>query len=119
MAKYALMLPHRPDRYQGLSEDEYMNIIKDYIAWVEDMSAKGIYQGGHKLTDHPGKSLTANGSGIEVHDIPAVEITELLGGLMVIEAGGWDEAINIARTCPHLIHNERIEIREIDAATED
>ena len=119
MAKYALMLPHRPDRYQGLNEDEYMSIIKDYIAWVEDMTEKGIYQGGHKLTDDPGKSLAANGTGVEVHDIPAAEITELLGGLMIIEASDWDAAVGIAKSCPHLRHNERIELREIDTSVDD
>ena len=114
MATYALLLNHAPDRYDGLTEDDFMAVIKDYIAWVEDMSAKGIYKGGHKLSTVPGKIMDSTGGDIDVHDAPFAEMTEVLGGLMLIEAASLDEATDIARTCPHLVHNTRLEIREVD-----
>ena len=49
MAKFAFLLPHAPDRYADLDQDAYTAIISDYVAWVEYLAAKGVYQGGHKL----------------------------------------------------------------------
>ena len=119
MPNFALLLPHAPDRYQGLSEDEYMDIIKDYVAWVEELTAKGIYQDGHKLTDDPGKTLSSANGGIEVHDSPATEIAEILGGLMIVRAADFPAAVEIARTCPHLKHNQTLHVRrDIDAMEE-
>ncbi len=119
MAKYALLLPHAPERYTSLSQDEYMDIIKDYVAWVEKLTERGVYQGGHKLTDDAGKTLTRRNGSVEVHDGPLTELNEVLGGLMIIEAASLDEAVDIARTCPHLVHNETLQIRQIDASVDD
>ena len=119
MNKYALLLPHAPDRYTGLSEGEYMDIIKDYIAWSQDLGARGLYAGGHKLTDDTGRTLTRGSNGIDVHDTPATELAEILGGLLIVNAASYDDAVEIAKTCPHLVHNQKIEIRQVDAETED
>lgn len=113
MATFALLLNHAPDRYEGIGEDEYMAIIKDYVGWVEELTADGVYQGGHKLNTAPGKTLTAAAGSIEVHDSPFAELSEVLGGLMIIEADGYEQAVEIAKTCPHLVHNSSLEIREI------
>lgn len=113
MKTYALLLNHAPDRYADLSEDDYMAIIKDYVAWTEKLSAEGVYVGGEKLADGPGKVLTRTDGGIEVHDTPLAELTEVLGGLMMIKAEDYAAAVEIAKTCPHMVHNSGLEIREI------
>ncbi len=113
MAKFALLLPHAPDRYVGLSEDDYMAVIKDYVAWVEQATEDGVYAGGHKLTDDPGKTVSRNGAGVEVHESPFAEVSEILGGLMIIEAADLDAAVEISRNHPHLKHNSKIEIRQV------
>ncbi len=119
MAKFALLLNHAPDRYEGLSEDEYMDIVKDYVAWTETMTAEGVYQGGHKLTDDSGRTLTRRDDAIDVHDGPSAEVAEVLGGLMIIEAADYDDAVRIARGCPHMVHNTSLQIRQIDGMGED
>ena len=116
MATYALLLNHAPDRYDDVTDDDFMAIVKDYIAWVEEMSAQGIYKGGHKLSTLPGKVLDAGGGDIDVHDAPFAEMAEVLGGIMLIEAVDLDAATDIARSCPHLVHNTRLEIRQVDDA---
>lgn len=115
MPQFALLLPHAPDRYAGLNEDDYMAIIKDYIAWVEKAAADGVYQGGHKLTDSPIKTLTSGNGGVEVHDSPSTEVAEILGGVMIIEAPDLAGAVEVAREHPHLKHNTTLEIRAVDA----
>ncbi len=114
MTTFALLLNHTPDRYDGLSEDEYLAIIKDYVGWVEELTADGIFKGGHKLNTAPGKTLTASAGSVEVHDSPFAEMSEILGGLMLIEADDYNHAVEIAKTCPHLTHNRTLEIRQVD-----
>lgn len=115
MTQFALLLPHAPERYENMTEDDYMDIIKDYVAWTEKMTADGVYVAGEKLVDESGKTLTRNGDTVDVHDMPMAELAEILGGFMIIEAADYAAAVEIAKTCPHLKHNDRIELREIHA----
>ncbi len=113
MAQYMLLLNHAPDRYSSLSQDEYMDIIKDYMDWMEQQMAAGIYVGGEKLGEDSGKTLTARNGSVEVHDSPFAELPEVLGGYMIIEAADYDAAIDIARQHPHLVHNSSLQIRQL------
>ncbi|WCL54299.1 YciI family protein [Gimibacter soli] len=114
MAQFILFLHDRTDAFAGLSGDEMMAIIKDYMAWTEKMKAEGRYVGGQKLTDEPGRVMGTKGGSVEIHDGPFAEAHEILGGYMTIEAADYDEACALAKTCPHLKYG-RIEVRMIDA----
>lgn len=113
MSNFALLLNHAPDRYDNVSDDEMMDIIKDYVAWVEKLTEDGVYQGGEKLTLDAGKTLRKKSDTIEIHDSPFAELKEVLGGFMLIKARDYDHAVEIAKTCPHMIHNESLQIRQI------
>ncbi len=113
MSKYLLLLNHTPDRYAGLSPEENMDIVKDYIAWVEAQVEAGRYLGGEKLIEGPGKVVRLGDGGLEVHDAPFAELPEVLGGYMVIEAADMGEAIELTRDHPHLVHNDTLQILEI------
>lgn len=119
MAKFVLMLPHAPDRYTNLGEEDFMELMKDYVGWVEDMAAKGKYLSGEKLLDEGGKVVTKASGGLEVHDGPFTEVAEILGGYMVISAADYDEAVEIARSHPHMKHNDKIIIRQTDPSADD
>ena len=114
MAKFALVLNHAPDRYTGLSEDDYRAVIKDFVQWVEQANRDGIYAGGHKLTSDPGRELRRTATGVDVHEAPYAELAEVLGGLMIIEAASYDDAVAVARTHRHLLHNTSLAIRQLD-----
>lgn len=114
MAQFMLLLNHAPDRYDGIGQEELMNIIKDYIAWVEKQAEAGIYLGGEKLAADAGKTLSSANGTVEVHDSPFAELTEVLGGYMIIEAEDYAAAVEIARQHPHLVHNTRLQIRELE-----
>ncbi|MGQ0715255.1 MAG: sigma-70 family RNA polymerase sigma factor [Gemmatimonadaceae bacterium] len=42
------------------------------------------------------------------------EAAEVIGGYFAIEAADYDEAVAIARSCPHIKYSGRIEVREVD-----
>ena len=113
MPQFAFLLPNHPDRYRDMSEDEFLPIMKDYISWVDEATKAGIFVGGHRL-EETGCFVSKSDDGIAVHDVVATELAEVLGGLMIVEARDLDHAIDLARSHPHLVHNERIEIRPID-----
>ena len=46
-------------------------------------------------------------------DGPYTETKEILGGYFAVEAGSYDEAIELTRDCPHFDFGS-IEIREIE-----
>lgn len=119
MAKYALLLPHAPDRYTGISDEEYGKIMQDYFAWVEAKVASGAYQGGHKLKTDAGRYLSSRDGELQVHDIASTEIAELLGGIMIIEAESLDAAVEAVRDHPQFVHNQSMTILPIDPAAED
>lgn len=119
MPKFVLMLPHARDRYENLSESEFMEVMTDYIGWVEQMSASGKYLSGEKLNADPGRIVTNVSGSIEVHDGPFAEVAEILGGYMVISADDYDEAVEIARAHPHMKHNQTIVIRQTDPAADE
>lgn len=119
MAKFVLMLPHARDRYTTLGEADFMELMKDYIGWVEEMSAQGKYVSGEKLLEDGGKVVTNKSGSIEVHDGPFAEVAEILGGYMVINAADYDEAVEIARSHPHMKHNQTILVRQTDPTADD
>lgn len=119
MSKFALLLNHPMDRYEDIPEDEYMDIIKDYVTWVQNQVESGVYVGGHKLQTVKGKRLNKSENGINVVDAPSTEIAEILGGIMIIETADMDSAVEIARSHPHFVHNQSLEIWPLDESVDD
>lgn len=119
MSKFALLLNHPNDRYSDIPETEYMDIIMDYVSWVQAHAEKGIYVGGHKLSTENGKRLLKDGEGINVIDAPSTEIAEVLGGIMIIETPDMATAVEIAKSHPHFRHNENLEIWPLDESVDN
>jgi hypothetical protein len=110
-----MLLLHDPTTSgQDLSAEEIQKIIADYVAWSRKLAAEGRLIGGEKLTDDGGRHLRMSDDGIRVTDGPYVEAKEALGGYFAIEADGYDEAVEISKTCPHLKYGGWIELRKID-----
>jgi len=61
-----------------------------------------------------GKHLSMAGGEIRVTDGPYAEVKEALGGYFAIKATDYDEAVEIAKSCPHMTYGSRIEVRQID-----
>jgi hypothetical protein len=66
-----------------------------------------------KLKDEGGKHLAGKGS-TAVRDGPYAEASEVIGGFYTVEAKNYDDAVSIARGCPHIKYSGRIEVREVD-----
>lgn len=108
---YVLFLRVGPDYREGTAADEQQR-VNEYGTWARGLHEKGQLVGGEKLSDDARSLVARDGvvTLLEQHggDQGAVQ------GLFLIRAASFDEALEIARGCPHLRHGGIIEVRPID-----
>jgi hypothetical protein len=113
MPEFALMLRDEPDGFRNLAPADMQAAVKRYMDWFDRLRVTGKLKGSHKLTDRGGRVMRGRQPGTTVTDGPYTEGKEVLGGLFVIEAPGYEDAVKIASDCPHLEFGT-IEVREIE-----
>ena len=116
MAKFLLLLRDDPGQFTSLSAEEMQRIIGEYGAWARGLAEKGKLHGSDKLVDDPGRIVSNHGATVTVKDGPYAETKELISGYFIVEADSYDDALEIARGCPHLRqrHEGTIEVRMIE-----
>src|SRR5262245_6557080 len=102
MAKYLLLLYDNPAAYANVSPEEMQKVIEKYMAWGDKLRKAGLVHGSNKLTEEPGKVMRRKDAQVRVTDGPYSETKEILGGYYLIEAADYDQAVELARDCPHL-----------------
>ena len=105
-----LLLLHESTLTEARAPERQAALIQEYKAWAAHGVKSGFLLEGEKLReervvlaepDSPGEAWAAGGESI-------------IGGYFVIRAADPQEALRLARTCPHLRHGGQIEVREID-----
>jgi hypothetical protein len=113
MPKYTLMLRESGNVFANLSPAEMQAIVERYSAWAAGLQTAGKLAGSHKLRDREGRVMRRGGGKVMVTDGPFTEGKEVIGGLFVIEAASYDDALSTATGCPHLDFGS-IEVREVE-----
>ncbi|MEP7365242.1 MAG: YciI family protein [Acidobacteriota bacterium] len=113
MKQYFLFLYESPGAFDAVSPEEMQNIVARYIAWRNEVAAKGNMLGGNKLRDGEGRVMRATAGKVSITDGPFAENKEVIGGYFHIQAESYDQAAEIASTCPHVEYGV-IEIREME-----
>lgn len=111
--QYILLIYHREELWNGLSEVERSKVMEDYGAFTEGIVKSGQYRAGDEL--QPTATATTvrvrNGKTM-ITDGPFAETREQLGGYYLIEAKDLDEANAIAARIPSA-RDGSIEVRPI------
>ena len=110
MGQFLLLLHDLPDDFADASPSEMQSIVQEYFDWRDSLDRDGKLVSSNKLQEDGGKNLTREGGSIRVTDGPYTEAKEVVGGYFLIEAADYDEAVAIARTCPHMTYGHRIEV---------
>jgi len=114
MPNYMLLLHEEPMDYSQFSAEQIQGVIAEYVAWRNKIEAEGKYVGGEKLKDEGGRHLSGQNGTLRVTDGPYTEAKEVIGGYFTISAADYDEAVQIAGSCPHLKYGGRVELRETE-----
>lgn len=114
MAQFLLLLYDDPSFFSGLTAARMKQVVKEYTDWGKKLRRQGRMLGGQKLTFEGGRVLRCQGKKPVVTDGPYAEAKEVLGGFVLIAADSYDEAVEIARTCPHLKYGLSTHVRQID-----
>ncbi|MEZ5356591.1 MAG: YciI family protein [Bryobacteraceae bacterium] len=118
MAQFLLLLHESPTAFEAVPREEMGRVIGRYMAWRQSLQEKGKLLGSNKLADEGGRLLSREGGGaIRVVDGPFAEAKEIIGGYFLLTAGSYDEAVELARSCPHLDYGT-IELRRVDLMEE-
>jgi hypothetical protein len=115
MPNYMLLLHEQPSDFSQFSPEEIQAVIGEYIAWRKQIAADGKLVGGEKLKDEGGRHIAGVNGQMRVTDGPYAEAKEVLGGYFTIASANYDEAVEVAKGCPHLKYGGRIELREIES----
>jgi hypothetical protein len=113
MPNYMLLLHDSGTMPPDMSPADIQAVIQRYVAWREKVQAGGRKVDGHKLADGQGRVMRGQVGSARVTDGPYAEAREVIGGLFMIEAASYDEAVALCQDCPHLDFGT-IEIREIE-----
>jgi hypothetical protein len=113
MPQFMLILYETPGDFQKMSPEEIQQVIEKYTAWGGKLGAAGQMVAGHKLTEDGGKQMSRKANKLTVVDGPYTETKEVVGGVYLVRAKDYNEAVTIASDCPHLQYG-RVEVRQID-----
>jgi hypothetical protein len=108
MAEYVYLF--KGGNEQQLSPEQMQKHMQAWFAWVGELQKRGVYQAGNPL-ERTGKSL--RGKRKTVIDGPLAEAKDLVGGYVLVSAKGLDEAVELARGCPHLEVDGDVEVRPV------
>jgi hypothetical protein len=106
--RFALLL-ERGEEATGVGPAEESRQAKDYREWASRLSGSNHRVEGERLADI-GKELVSRNE----NEIPWSLGPDGVRGYFLVSARDLQEAVEIARSCPHLKYGGRIEVRPID-----
>jgi hypothetical protein len=111
------MLIHDDEReWAEASPEDNASAMKAIFGWFEKWGSSGkIADGGGQLQPtQTAKTVRADRSGAAViTDGPYLELKEVLGGVVFLEADSLDDAVSFAATWPVLRHSTSLEVRPV------
>ena len=106
-----MLLFRGPHWDRGLSTDELQQAMDKVTAWFEGLDERGKIKGAQPLG---GQGRVISGTdGRIVMDGPFTETKEAVGGYLVLQAEGLNEAVEVARSMPTLRYGISVEVRPI------
>lgn len=88
-------------------QDELMAL---YMAWMGDLQTRGIFKYGAPCG---AKHVLLRGSGATGSVEEITPTKDVLTGIFVVRVSSLDEAVALAKSCPALLHGERVVVRPV------
>ena len=110
--RFVLFLYEGPDD-QVASDDQLPARVDEYRRWAVQLREAGHDVEGEKLKDSGGSLRNDPARGGPVVE-SGLSSQEILGGYFIVRATSYEQAMSLARGCPHLRYGGRVEVRQID-----
>ena len=110
MEKFMYLFRGGDAHKQGASPQALKALVQEMMTWMGDLSKKGLIAGGEPLQR---EGMQVSGTQKIVSDGPYIEAKEIVGGFVIVHAKDINEAVELAKTCPIVEGNGRIEVRPI------
>ncbi len=94
----------------GQSAEAMQAHMQKWMGWMKTLESKGVLVGGEPLDP---KGMQLSGVNKTITDGPFVEAKEMVGGFLVVKAKDIHEAAELAKGCPILEVDGKIEVRPI------
>ena len=102
------MFLFRGGNHAILSPEEMQAHMQHWFKWMDELRAKDILVATGPLQP---VGMQLAGRGKTVTDGPYVEAKEMVGGYTIITAGSLEDAVEIAKDCPNLDVDGKVEVR--------
>ena len=111
--RYVLMICEDESGFAAVSPEEGDAMMNGYMQFGEEMTKRGVLQGGERLrpTSDATTVQVRNGE-VLTSDGPFAETKEQIGGYYVVDCKDLDEAVEVASKIPGALHGS-IEVRPI------
>jgi len=93
------------------SPDQLQQALLNWKNWTEELSKKGIYVRGERLTKND--AAVVKGNMKQIVSGPYTANEEMVGGYIHIKAENLQKAIEISGGCPIFNFDGNVEIREV------
>jgi hypothetical protein len=111
--KFLCLVYFEPETLVALSPAEKATLNRDSLAYNDELSGKSHYLTAEALQPvQTARTVRVRRGEASVTDGPFAESKEVVGGFILIEAAGMDEALEIAAGIP-LVKLGSIEVRPI------
>lgn len=114
--RYAMLICGVEEEWAAQAEDERAAAMAEIGAWVQRWREAGkLAPGGEELDSvRTAKTIRPTaGGGVTVTDGPYLELKEVIGGFIVLEADDLEEAVAIAGSWPALTGSSSVEVRPV------
>ncbi|HWA86312.1 MAG TPA: YciI family protein [Opitutus sp.] len=98
-----------PDTFKHLSPEQRQQLVTRWNEWYDDLLAHGKATDGQPLEEET--RLITGAGGQRIVDGPFPETKEAIGGYVLLQVSGLDEATEIAQRHPGLEHGLKVELR--------
>jgi hypothetical protein len=107
--RYALLLYEDA----GFKGGSHAALVAEYASWADSLRGEGKLVMGEELDQAETLVLVGAGSAARVSPREARSEVEVLGGFFIVRVADRDEALGLARQCPHLKHGGRVVLRRL------
>jgi hypothetical protein len=112
LREFIILMHESNNAWATLPQEERGRLLEQYGSWVSDLRQSGALVTGRPCGGEY-RLLYGSPSG-EVTDVTITPdgLSDVLTGFFVIRARDMDSAVEIAKSCPALLHGETIVVRE-------